>query len=150
MEKVISNLLKHFDRGTLSRRELMQGLALLAVASTTASAAEFQSSSVNHISIQVSDLRRSVDWYKQMFGLTEQKSNDPGVIRLLIGNGQPYLTLSAAKPAGTVDHFAFGISGLDAAAATEQVKRLSLQGNPDVGGVTLKDPDGFTLQLSKT
>ena len=149
MEKVISNLVKHYDRGTLTRRELMQGLALLALASTTASAAEFQCSGVHHISIQVSDLRRSVDWYKQMFGLTEEKSNDPNVVRLLIGPGQPYFTLSAAKPAGTVDHLAFGIPQLNQAAATEQVKRLSLQGNPDVGGLTLKDPDGFTLQLSR-
>jgi catechol 2,3-dioxygenase-like lactoylglutathione lyase family enzyme len=150
VENVISNLMKHFDGGTLTRRELMQGLTLLAVASTTASAAEFQSNSVNHISIQVSDLRKSVDWYKQIFGLTEEKSNDPAVIRLRFGAGQPYLTMSAAKPAGTVDHLAFGIPGLDTAAATARVKALGLQNNPDVGGVTLKDPDGLTLQVSRT
>jgi catechol 2,3-dioxygenase-like lactoylglutathione lyase family enzyme len=150
VEQVISNLMKNFDRGTLTRRELMTGLALIAAASSTASAAEFQSTSVNHISIQVSNLRRSVDWYKNMFGLTEQKSNDPTVIRLLVGNGQPYFTFSENKPVGFVDHLALGIPGLDTAAAPERVKAMGLQNNPDVGGVTLKDPDGLTLQLSRT
>ena len=30
MQNLIEGLLKHFDSGTLTRRELMQGLALLA------------------------------------------------------------------------------------------------------------------------
>jgi catechol 2,3-dioxygenase-like lactoylglutathione lyase family enzyme len=148
MEKVISNLLKHFDSGTLSRRELMQGLALLAAAGTTASAAGFKGTTVNHISITVSDMQRSLDWYKQLFNLTEQKTNDPAVVRLLLGGDQPYFTFKVGKPAGTVDHFAIGIENFNQPAVTQEVKERGLVGNPDVGGITVKDPDGYTIQIS--
>ena len=150
MEKVISNLLKHYDRGTLSRRELMQGLTLLAAAGTTASAAEFKGTTINHISITVGDLRRSVDWYKENFNLMEQKSNDPAVIRLLLGGNQPYLTFKEGKPAGTCDHIAIGIDDFNQAAVAQEVKQRGLVGNPDVGGITVKDPDGYTVQISSS
>src|SRR5579864_6393082 len=58
MENIISNLLGRYERGTLTRRELIQGLAMLAVASGTVLAADtgFAATSINHVSIQVSDI----------------------------------------------------------------------------------------------
>jgi hypothetical protein len=41
MEKVISNLLKDYEHGALTRRELIQGLVILGAATATASAAGF-------------------------------------------------------------------------------------------------------------
>ena len=38
MEQVISSLLGRYEKGTLTRRELIQGLAMLAVAGGTVSA----------------------------------------------------------------------------------------------------------------
>jgi len=40
MEHVISSLLGRYESGTLTRRELIQGLAMLTVAGGTASAAD--------------------------------------------------------------------------------------------------------------
>jgi hypothetical protein len=40
MESIISNLLSRFEKGSLSRRELVQGLAMLAASGTAASAQE--------------------------------------------------------------------------------------------------------------
>jgi hypothetical protein len=40
MESIISNLLSRFEKGSLSRRDLVQGLALLAASGTAAPAQE--------------------------------------------------------------------------------------------------------------
>jgi hypothetical protein len=61
MEAEISQLVSRYDRGSLSRRELIQGLAILAaaVAGTTESAiaaTPFQVNSFGHVSLQVRNL----------------------------------------------------------------------------------------------
>jgi len=43
VENIISGLLKHYENGRLSRRDLIQGLATLAGTGTTASAVGLQS-----------------------------------------------------------------------------------------------------------
>ena len=58
MENTISRLLATYENGGLTRRELVRGLAVLAAASGSASAAGFQGSGINHVSLYVSDLKR--------------------------------------------------------------------------------------------
>ena len=77
MESIIANLVSRFEKGSLSRRELIEGLALLAASGTAATAAPSPQTSVNftranidHVSIKVADLQRSIDFYKTMFGFT--------------------------------------------------------------------------------
>jgi hypothetical protein len=50
MKNAISRLLKTYENGKLSRRELVQRLAVLAAGSVTVSAAGFQGNSINHVS----------------------------------------------------------------------------------------------------
>src|SRR5215471_16907585 len=60
MESIISNLLARFEKGSLSRRELVSGLATLAAGSTAAVAQEdldFGGANIDHVSIQVADLQ---------------------------------------------------------------------------------------------
>ena len=81
MEQLISKLLKRYENGALSRRELVGTLALLTLATETASAAEFTSSTLNHVSITVSNLERSIEFYRRVFGLSvesENKTNELG------------------------------------------------------------------------
>ena len=51
MEHVISSLLGRYESGTLTGRELIQGLAMLTVAGGTASAADtgFHAVTINHV-----------------------------------------------------------------------------------------------------
>ena len=55
METIISNLVTRFERGALTRRELIQALAMLAAASGTAAAvpqeAGFKGVKIDHVSI---------------------------------------------------------------------------------------------------
>ena len=71
MESRIFNLVTQFEKGSLSRRDLVQGLAILAAGGTAASAAQdeidFRTASIDHVSIQVADLQRSIDFYQKTF-----------------------------------------------------------------------------------
>ena len=73
MESIISNLVARFEQGSLSRRDLVRGLAVLAASGTAAAAQEdinFKAATIDHVSLQVADLQRSVDFYQKMFGFT--------------------------------------------------------------------------------
>ena len=64
MKAVVDDLVSRFDQGTLSRRHLIQGLTALAAAGGAlpagAQTAPFKSTRIDHISIQVTDMARSV------------------------------------------------------------------------------------------
>ena len=52
MESVISNLLTRFEKGSLSRRELVHGLAMLAASGTAVAAQEdldFKAADIDHV-----------------------------------------------------------------------------------------------------
>src|SRR5690349_639588 len=82
MESVVAALLRDFESGKLTRRQLVQTLALMAVGSPVASAvAQSMAASpakaagtpwktvwLDHISFQVSDYKRSVDFYTDLMG----------------------------------------------------------------------------------
>ena len=91
MEAMISSLVNRFERGALTRRELVQGLAMLAAANGAASVAQGQDAGIkgakiDHVSIQVSDLPRSIAFYQKMFGLTVVSEDKPNeIVRLGMG-----------------------------------------------------------------
>ena len=61
MESLISDLVSRFETGSLNRRDLVQGLALLAASGTVAAAQEeidFKRANIDHVSIQVADPQR--------------------------------------------------------------------------------------------
>jgi len=141
VENIISKLLSHYEHGQFTRRELVEGLAMLAVAGTTASAAGFDGASLDHVSIQVSDVRRSADWYKKAFNLSERKSAEENVSTLILGAS--HLSIRTGKPVGTVDHIAIGLENFNEAAVIEDFKKRGF--SPD--GHYVKDPDGLRIQL---
>ena len=152
MEAIISNLLKRFESGALTRRELIKGLAMLTAASGTASAAEFQEPGfktvkIDHISIQVTDLPRSIAFYKSVFGLSvvsEDKANE--IVRL--GTTKSLVSLHHKSPTGLVDHFAIGVDQFNKESVTRELKQRGL--NPEENldaGFHVKDPEGIRVQI---
>ena len=152
MESIISDLLNRFDKGSLTRRELMQGLATLAAASATSSAAPLQDASIkvakiDHISIQVSDLPRSIAFYQNLFGLSvvsQDKANE--IVRL--GVSKTLVSLHHKNPTGIVDHFAIAVDKFDKDAITRYLKQHGA--NPEEGsdaGFHVKDPEGILVQI---
>ena len=80
MENTISTLLACYENGGLSRRDLVRGLALLAGRGVRGSrAAGFQGSSIDHVSLSVSDLKASGDFYARVFGGSAKSRPDRSV-----------------------------------------------------------------------
>jgi catechol 2,3-dioxygenase-like lactoylglutathione lyase family enzyme len=150
MESIISNLLTRFEKGSLSRRELVSGLAMLAGSGTVAAAQDdinFKSADIDHVSIQVADLQRSVDFYQKMFGFSVVSQDQKlGIIRL--GNNRSLVSLNHQSPAGIVDHFAIGIPQFSKEASARYVRERGAAPLDDpYAGLHVKDPDGINVQI---
>jgi catechol 2,3-dioxygenase-like lactoylglutathione lyase family enzyme len=154
MHAVIDELVTRFDQGTLSRRELLQGLTVLAAAGGAASAAAqttpFRATRIDHISVQVTDMARSVAFYEQIFGLkilSEDKENEivrMGVTRIIV-------SLHRKPPVGIVDHFAIAIDDFDREAVTAELAKHGLTAEQNLDyGFFVRDPEGVPVQIVGT
>ena len=154
MNSVVDDLVAQFDQGTLSRRRLVQGLTALAatggVLPATAQQAPFASTGIDHISIQVTDMARSVDFYQKIFGLkilNEDKENEivrMGVTRIIV-------SLHRKPPVGIVDHFAIAIDGFNREAVTAELAKHGLEAQENLDyGFYVRDPEGIPVQIVGT
>lgn len=147
MKGTISKLLEAYENGKMSRRDLVQGLALLAAGSGTASAAGFQGNSVNHISLYVSNLQRSTDFYQKVFGCAVNKRE--GNNQLVFGKN--FLVLRPGNPPGKVDHFAIGVDNFKKESVAADLKSRGATPIDQQGGdfgFHVVDPDGYPVQIS--
>ena len=152
MKCVISNMVERFESGTISRRDLVQGLAML-VAAGTAAAAEappkpgLTATGVDHVSVLVSDLERSAKFYQGLFGLSVlSEDKEHGILRL--GRKRVIVSIRKEQPYGTVDHFGIGVDNFNKAAVAQLLTQRGL--NPQENwqyGFYVKDPDGVNVQI---
>ena len=152
MEAIISNLVKRFESGALTRRELIKGLAMLTAASGTASAAGLQEgglkgSRIDHISIQVTDLPRAVAFYQNLFGFKVVSQDKPNEI-VRLGITKTIVSLHHKSPTGVVDHFAIGLDSFNKDSVTQYLKQRGITPEENIdAGFHVKDPEGITVQI---
>ena len=153
MEAIISDLVSRFEKGALSRRDLVQGLAMLAASRTAASAAaqdeiDFRTANIDHVSMQVTDLQRSVDFYQKTFGFPVVSEEKPlNIVRL--GHGRTLVSFNLQKPTGIIDHFSIGVPRFTKEAATRYFAQRGLRtGDDPYHGLHVRDPDGNYVQVS--
>ena len=152
MERIVSNLLTSFERGTLTRRELIQGLSMIAAASGSASAAAQQTSSIkgariDHVSVQVSDMKRSVDFYQKVFGFSVVSEDKPNEI-VRLGTTRAVVSLHHKSPTAVVDHFAIGVESFNKDAVTRQLKEYGISPSDNLdAGFHIQDPEGISVQI---
>ena len=154
MEAMISNLVKRFERGALTRRELIQGLTMLTAAGATVFDAQGQDAGIkvakiDHVSIQTSDLPRSIAFYQKMFGLIVSGEDKPNeIVRLGVVKGKTLVSLHHKSPTGLVDHFAIAIEKFDKDSVTRELKERGA--NPEEGldaGFHIIDPEKIIVQI---
>jgi glyoxylase I family protein len=154
MDTLVDDLVSGFEQGTLSRRQLVQGLTALAAAGTAlpaaAQATPFSSTRIDHISIQVTDMARSIEFYEKIFGLkvlNEDKENEivrMGVTRIIV-------SLHRKPPVGIVDHFAIAIDGFNRDAVTAELAKHGLTAEQNLDyGFYVRDPEGIPVQIVGT
>lgn len=149
MKHVISDLVGRFERGQLSRRELIQTLTLVAAAGARASAAPLRSGSINHVSVLVTDMARSIEFYNRVFGLSVQNEDQANKISRLGIGGNVLVSLRVEPPAGQIDHFAIGVEGFNRDAVTKELQGMGLTPRENLEfGFHVKDPDGANVQIT--
>jgi catechol 2,3-dioxygenase-like lactoylglutathione lyase family enzyme len=160
MEYIISRLLEDFERGRMTRRQLVKSLALAATAASAAGASPlaaadagkgFTAVAVNHISYQVKDYAKTRDWYVSLLGM--KVSGDNGrQCNLSFGDQGSWLLPRNARDGVTpphVDHIAYTIQTWDQNAVKAELERRGLQPRVDTeNSFHVKDPDGFDVQIS--
>ena len=159
MENIISELVNSYEKRALTRRQLVQALATLtgaaaAVSPTAAfaqsdpAAAPMLATTIDHLSIQVKDLDRSVKFYQNVFGLPFlNKDEKTKTVRLKVGTSR--VAIRVAEPYGVYDHVGFGVAHLNKADVQEKLQAQGVQaletGEPLQFHVV--DPDGNPIQI---
>jgi catechol 2,3-dioxygenase-like lactoylglutathione lyase family enzyme len=156
MENLIAKLLDDFDRGRMTRRQLIKSLTVVAAAATATSPAlaenskGFNAVAVNHISYQVSDYAKTRDFYADLMGM--KVVGDTGKqCNLILGDTNTFV-IPRNAPQGTtpprIDHVAYTIENWDRSAVKAELERRGLNPQPDTdNSFHVKDPNGYDLQI---
>lgn len=151
MERVIEKLIAGYDNGALSRRALVGALAALTVTNGSASgaAAGFETSGINHVNIAVSDVQRSVEFYRRVFRVPVITPNQPGgVVQVAVGKGQ-HISIQRSDARRGIDHFAIGIDRFNKDSVIADLRaRGATPTEIGTAGLHVIDPDGINVQLS--
>src|SRR6266478_9408753 len=167
MDSMIDSLFDQYERGGMTRRHLVQALAVLvlperALAQDAAPAPTpiVRGLSVNHVALTVSDVPRSFAFYERLFGVTRgwPATNAGTGIHLDLPDG--YISVdSVAEKKGVITHFSIAIDHIDKDSAKRLADKINselpdakakdaFQANDGVSTVNLLDPDGFHVQIS--
>jgi catechol 2,3-dioxygenase-like lactoylglutathione lyase family enzyme len=162
MENVIEKLLGDFESGKMSRRQLIQSLALCATApAAIASAAQAPAASaaaaaagtpapwktvyLDHISYAVADYKKSTAFYTNLMGWKVRNDNGTNQASLDIGNVGGIIIRNSRRPAGE------GAPAAAAAAQPGQPPRPPLTGviNHISYGIEPWDTDKVKAELER-
>jgi catechol 2,3-dioxygenase-like lactoylglutathione lyase family enzyme len=152
MNDNFDRLLSQYERGQLTRRQLLVALAAVAAAPASTQAAESPIGTVkqlNHVSIFVPDVKKSVRFYQDLLGMPVLTEQSPG-INLSAGAG--FVGIYPAQSAsGSINHFCLGMENFDADATLKRLTDRGVKANIRLRGDTKElyftDPDNVRVQL---
>ena len=158
MPHELEHLVDLYDRGRLTRRQLVQNLVALAVAPrvsrrlapTGQPQALFRARTINHLTLYASDVARSKAFYQRLTGLPIQ-AEDKESCEFRLESG--FLGIYAPNPGQLpgFNHYCFGIDKYDPQATMDTIKRAMPEAKPtleDQGQVYVQDPDGVRVQFA--
>jgi len=152
MNHTIDTLVSQFERGSLTRRQLVQALIVIAASPALAqerSVGAFRPSGIDHVQITVNDLKATQQFYEKLFGATSRTVN-PTQVSLDIGRAGDYVSVhNESGPIKPIDHFGFAVEDFSTEAALATVKRVAPGFKADINGnsVFVIGPDGVRVQI---
>lgn len=151
-------LVSEFVAGRVSRRELIARLMALGAAATGVDRAlaqspretpapTFAAHTVDHLALNVTDVKRSSEWYVKHLGLRPMRATETASF-LRCGNGRDFLALFKGDEPG-MHHFSFGIDEYDQEKAAARLREAGL--TPKLRGrrIYFDDPDSIEVQVSQ-
>ena len=159
MRDTFDTLLKQYEDGKLTRRQVLGALTAMALPAGARAQTGVRARTLHHVNVGVADLDRSEAFYRNLLGLPARRYivgdayaldfPDGGLISLCpVEGGNCSLTAGSAV-AGEIDHFGVGIEDFDAERVTSALEAAGFEGVRGGGGsVLVPDPDGLVVQLS--
>lgn len=111
---------------------------------------------LNHISLSVRDLERSLAFYKRLFGVREYARDETSI--QVLGPGPHDVIAFDSRPThgqpGGIDHFGFRLT--DPADMQDVLRQIEAAGakilsrgefGPGLPYVYFEDPDGYTIEV---
>jgi catechol 2,3-dioxygenase-like lactoylglutathione lyase family enzyme len=171
METVVARLLTLFEAGTITRRQLIQSLAVAAAAvanppAVAAQAGGFKTINLDHLSCQVTDYARTRDFYAGLLGMTVVNDNGKDSCEVHFGDARgvgvrdrAMMSIHTAAPSVRtgIDHITLKVDNWDTDRMRAELERRGLKARLQQGGaidtpnyvsLTVQDPDGLGVQIS--
>jgi catechol 2,3-dioxygenase-like lactoylglutathione lyase family enzyme len=143
MPPALDRFLTAYDDARITRRQLLLSLPALAMASRAmaqASDPPIRVRALNHMTLAVSDPKRSVEFYQGLFGMPIQARQGATTI-LRIGSGPQFLAVSgtAANAVPAINHFCLTVDGFNVdrilkVLADRGLTRTDTAGSGNAGG----------------
>ena len=169
MSEMIEQLVRRFEGGRLSRRELVLSLSALLLmqekpkgeASAQTGGTQIPVQTLNHVTLTVSDVQRSVEFYQRLFGMplvttqgTEADWDAPTIPVLGLGNGPQFIAFSRGNTP-SINHYCLGMAGFDAARIVDTLAEHGIEArvrrrgdsDPPAEELMFNDPDGIPVQI---
>ena len=163
MESVISDLVKRYETGGLTRRDLIRGVTMLAAGASVAETVTAQSAPepipwaplVDHIQINARDPRKSAEFYTKVMGMDLLRVGPPNDRNCcpdtdaFLGVGKRLLVaIRKLEPYGKIDHWALLAPGYNTQKFNDVLKaRGGSTSKHALPGQYFQDPDGAWCQL---
>jgi len=158
MQHEVDQLLSLYERRSISRRALVEGLAALVLGSrvfgqTGPGAAQeplVHARALNHVTIITADLARSKAFYQRLTGLGIRDEGKGFCELRLEGSFLGLYAPEAGQRLG-FDHFCFGIETYDPKRVLGDLKRSIPEAHPTLeygDQVYVRDPDGVRVQFA--
>ena len=165
MTEIVEQLLSKYERGRISRRDLATSLVALLSARVGAQPqiTPIAVRTLNHVSINVSDVDKTVDFYQKHFGMRvisrEGTATNPiaggagVVVNLAPGPGPEFIGIyRVANEKPSINHFCLGVQNFDAERVlktlTDQGVTARMRTRGESKEIFAADPDGISVQLT--
>lgn len=169
MSDVIEGLVRRYEGGGMTRRDLVVALSALMLARSAPAAAPAAQANaepipvktLNHVTLTVADVQRSVEFYQRVLGLplvttqgTERDWSAAAVPVLGIGDGPQFIAFGQGSTP-SINHYCLGMEGFDAAEVVDRLAahgitarvRMRADSDPPAEELMFNDPDGIAVQI---
>ena len=153
MTAVVDRLLSRYEDGDLSRRDLLLSLSALMAAPAAAQTRQppIEVRSLNHVTMFVEDVSRSVDFYRGLFGMPVLSQQGDGT-NLAVGSDNQFLGIYGGGTEAAIDHFCLGVANFDRERIVGILAAHSVEGrvrmrDDETAEIYFQDPDGIRVQL---
>ena len=152
MQHTIDTLVRQFEQGRLTRRQLVQGLLVIAASPAVAQqppAGAFLAAGIDHVQITVDDLKASQQFYEKLLGV---KGRNPSAtqVNIGVGTGNFVAIQSGTGRIKPIDHFAIAVENFSPEAALAAIERVAPGTKAEKSGnsVFVTGPEGVRVQFN--